>query len=206
MAEKKKNLSEYDVHTVPNAATMTFAVLVSEWNHEITFALRDGAIKTLKEHGATDENIFIKYVPGSFELPYAAKLAAVNMDVDAIICLGCVIQGETRHFEFINNAVANGITQVGIDTEIPVIFGVLTPDTMQQAQDRAGGKHGNKGDEAAITAIKMANLAEDLNSLNDFWWDDELEDEFYDDDEFHDDDDDDLPFDDDREDDYPKLN
>lgn len=207
MAEKKKNLSEYDVNSVPDATAMSFLILVSEWNHEITFALRDGAVQTLKKHGALDDNITIKYVPGSFELPSAAKFAAKNIMVDAIICLGCVIQGETRHFEFINSAVAHGITNVSIEMELPVIFGVLTPDTMKQAKDRAGGKHGNKGDEAAISAIKMVDLNDDLCAENDLWWAD-MDEDFYDDDddEFYDDDDDDLPFDDDRNDDYPKLN
>ncbi len=208
MSEKKKNLSDYDVHSVPDATNMSFAILVSEWNHEITFALRDGAVDTLKKHGAAEENIIVKYVPGSFELPTAAKIAARNLMVDAIICIGCVIQGETRHFEFINNAVANGITQVAIETQIPVIFGVLTPDTMEQAKDRAGGKHGNKGDEAAISAIKMADLSDDLTYNDDPWWD-ELDEEFYDDDDefYGDDDDDDLPFDDDDDkEDFSKLN
>ncbi|TVQ08077.1 MAG: 6,7-dimethyl-8-ribityllumazine synthase [Bacteroidetes bacterium] len=208
MSEKKKNLSDYDIHSVPDATNMSFAILVSEWNHEITFALRDGAVDTLKKHGAAEENIIVKYVPGSFELPSAAKIVAQNLFVDAIICIGCVIQGETRHFEFINNAVANGITKVAIESEIPVIFGVLTPDTMEQAKDRAGGKHGNKGDEAAISAIKMADLSDDLTYNDDQGWD-ELDEEFYDDDDefYGDDDDDDLPFDDDdNKGDFSKLN
>lgn len=203
MSEKKKNLSEYDVNDIPDAIDMSFAILVSEWNSEITFALRDGAINTLKKHGALDEAITIKYVPGSFELPLAAKFAADNLFVDAVICLGCVIQGETRHFEFINNAVAQGITNVGLQTETPIIFGVLTPDNWEQAKDRAGGKHGNKGDEAAITAIKMAALKMDLVDFDDDeWYANEYDENFLDDD--------DLPFDDDDEDfedkDITKLN
>jgi 6,7-dimethyl-8-ribityllumazine synthase len=188
MSDKKKNLSDYDIHSVPDASEMSFAILVSEWNHEITFALRDGAVETLKKHGASEENIAVKYVPGSFELPLAAKYAAENLFVDAVICIGCVIQGETRHFEFINIAVANGITNVGLETETPVIYGVLTPDNWEQAKDRAGGKHGNKGDEAAITAIKMAALKKDIV--------------LYDDEEWfsHESEEDDHPFDDEDED------
>ncbi len=194
MTEKKKNLSDYDFNAVPDASDMSFVIIVSEWNHEITFALRDGAVKTLMKHGALEENITIKYVPGSFELTLAAKYAAENLFPDAIICIGCVIQGETRHFEFINNAVAHGITQVGLQTEVPVIFGVLTPDTFQQAKDRAGGKHGNKGDEAAITAIKMADLRNDLGQFDpdDLWestFDDDYDDDFDDEGPFRDDDD-----------------
>lgn len=191
MSEKKKNLSEYDVNDIPDAIDMSFAILVSEWNSEITFALRDGAINTLKKHGALDEAITIKYVPGSFELPLAAKFAADNLFVDAVICLGCVIQGETRHFEFINNAVAQGITNVGLQTETPIIFGVLTPDNWEQAKDRAGGKHGNKGDEAAITAIKMAALKMDIVEFDDDeWFANEYDENFMDEDEPFDDDED----------------
>jgi 6,7-dimethyl-8-ribityllumazine synthase len=188
MSEKKKNLSEYDLNSVPDATEMTFAILVSEWNHEITFALRDGALETLKKHGTSPDNITIKYVPGSFELPLAAKYAAENLFVDAVICIGCVIQGETRHFEFINIAVANGITTVGLETETPVIYGVLTPDNYEQAKDRAGGKHGNKGDEAAISAIKMVALKKDIVIYDDEDW------------YSHEADEDNLPFDDDEED------
>ncbi|TVQ83162.1 MAG: 6,7-dimethyl-8-ribityllumazine synthase [Bacteroidetes bacterium] len=162
MSDKKKNLSEYDIHAVPDASDMRFGILVSEWNDEITFELCRGAIDTLKKHGAKDENIEIHYVPGSFELPLGAQYVAQTGKVDSVICIGCVIQGETRHFEFICNAAAVGITNVGLKTDIPVIFGVLTPDTWQQAKDRAGGKHGNKGDEAAITAIKMVHLKRNL--------------------------------------------
>ncbi len=158
MSEKKKNLSDYDIHAVPDASTMKFGIVVSEWNDEITFALCRGAIDTLMKHGAKDENIQLHYVPGSFELPLGARFLTNAGEVDAVICIGCVIQGETRHFDFICNAVADGITNLGLQTNVPVIFGVLTPNTWEQAKDRAGGKHGNKGDEAAITAIKMVNL------------------------------------------------
>lgn len=162
MADKKKNLSEYDIKAVPETKGMRFGIVVAEWNDEITFELCRGAIDTLKKHGVEDDDIDIHYVPGSFELPMGAQLVAETRKVDAIICLGCVIQGETRHFEFICHAAADGITNVGLKTNIPVIFGVLTPDTWQQAKDRAGGKHGNKGDEAAISAIKMVDLRRKL--------------------------------------------
>jgi 6,7-dimethyl-8-ribityllumazine synthase len=162
MEAKKKNLSNYDPANIPDAANMRFGIVVSEWNDKITFALLQGAVDTLKKHGATEDNIDVHYVPGSFELTLGAQFLADTENYDAIICLGCVIQGETRHFEFICNAVANGITNVSIQWNIPVIFGVLTPDNWQQAADRAGGKHGNKGDEAALTAIKMVALKNNL--------------------------------------------
>jgi 6,7-dimethyl-8-ribityllumazine synthase len=162
MAEKKKNLSEYKQPVVESAGSLHIGILVSEWNEEITNALCEGALTTLKENGVKEENIHIYYVPGSFELPLAAKFLSHCSNIHAIICLGCVIQGETRHFEFISQAVANGITQVGIETNVPVIFGILTTDNYQQAQERAGGKHGNKGVEAAIAAIKMIGLQKKL--------------------------------------------
>jgi len=158
MDTKKKNLSEYDLTKIPSAKGMRVAIVVSEWNNQITFALRDGAIEMLKKHGAKEKHISIHYVPGSYELPQGAQLLANTASYDAVICIGCVIQGETRHFEFICNAVAHGITEVALKFNIPVVFGVLTPDTWQQGIDRAGGVHGNKGDEAAITAIKMIDL------------------------------------------------
>jgi 6,7-dimethyl-8-ribityllumazine synthase len=152
------NLSDYDPSLVPDASEMRFAIVVADWNSEITFALLDGAENTLLKHGAEAKNIIIKHVPGSFELTLGAQYVAENEDVDAIICLGCVIQGETPHFNYICQGVAMGITQLNIDYNIPFIFGVLTTDNLQQAKDRSGGRLGNKGDEAAITAIKMAAL------------------------------------------------
>ena len=132
-----------------------FAVIVSEWNEEVTESLYQGAYETLVANGVAKENIIRKSVPGSFELTLAAQWMAEQKNIDAVICLGCVIQGETRHFDFICDAVAHGITNVALKYNKPVIFGVLTPNNQKQALDRAGGKHGNKGDEAAITAIKM---------------------------------------------------
>jgi 6,7-dimethyl-8-ribityllumazine synthase len=158
MSSVNKNLSVSEGSQIPNAAAFKFGVVYSEWNHEITNALKEGAVNTLIANGAKKENIIIRQVPGSFELTLGAQYMAEATDVDAIICLGCVIQGETRHFDFICDAVAKGITDLNIEYNIPFIFGVLTPDTQQQAIDRAGGKHGNKGDEAAVTAIKMLGL------------------------------------------------
>lgn len=156
------NLSQYDPDSVPDASRMRFGIVVADWNREITWALLDGAVKTLKKHGAPDKSIFIKHVPGSFELTIGAQLMAENLDLDAIICLGCVIQGETPHFTYICQGVTQGITQLNLEYNMPFIFGVLTTDNKQQAVDRAGGKHGNKGDEAAITAIKMASFQMDI--------------------------------------------
>ncbi len=132
-----------------------FGIVVSEWNEEVTESLYAGAVQTLLESGATRENIIRINVPGSFELTLGAQWMAKREEIDAVICLGCVIQGETKHFDFICQACAQGITDVGLKYDKPVIFGVLTTDNQKQANERAGGKHGNKGDEAAVTAIKM---------------------------------------------------
>jgi 6,7-dimethyl-8-ribityllumazine synthase len=156
------NLSAYDPENVPDASEMRFGVVVSDWNSEITWALLNGAISTLKKHGVTDENIVVKHVPGSFELTLGAQFLAEYDDLDALICLGCIIQGETPHFTYICQSVTQGITTLNLEYNIPFIFGVLTTLNQQQAMERAGGKHGNKGDEAAITAIKMAALHRDI--------------------------------------------
>lgn len=155
MASSQKNLSEYSDKNISSISDKRFAVIVSEWNEEVTEALYSGAFETLISNGAQREHIIRKNVPGSFELTLAAQWMAQREDIDAVICIGCVIQGETKHFDFICSAVAHGITEVGLKYNKPVIFGVLTPNSQKQALDRAGGKHGNKGDEAAITAIKM---------------------------------------------------
>ncbi|MPM10341.1 6,7-dimethyl-8-ribityllumazine synthase [bioreactor metagenome] len=136
---------------------MKFAIVVADWNSDVTYALLSGANGLLLQCGAEEENIQIIHVPGSFELPVAAEWMARKNCYDAVICLGCVIQGETRHFDFISQAVAQGIMQVGVNHATPVIFGVLTTDNMEQAKARAGGKHGNKGVEAAATAILMVS-------------------------------------------------
>jgi 6,7-dimethyl-8-ribityllumazine synthase len=152
------NFSSYDPGRVPSGEEMRIAIVVSDWNSEITFALLDGAVKTLKKHEVSPSNIHIQHVPGSFELTLGAQFFAEYDDVDAVICLGCVIKGETPHFEYICMGVVQGITQLNLEYNIPFVFGVLTTKTHQQAFDRAGGKYGNKGDEAAITALKMAAL------------------------------------------------
>ncbi|NMM46884.1 6,7-dimethyl-8-ribityllumazine synthase [Marinigracilibium pacificum] len=162
MATSLKSLSDYSSKNLSGAQDKVYAIVVSEWNDTITEALYEGAYETLIQNGVKKENIVKRYVPGSYELTLGAQWMAEIEDVDAVICLGCVIQGETRHFDFICDAVANGITNVGLKYNKPVIFGVLTPDNMKQALDRAGGKHGNKGDEAAITAMKMLGLKESL--------------------------------------------
>lgn len=160
MASHLKNLSDFSHTTIPNGMAFKIAIVVAEWNAKITGALYEGALQTLLKHGVKEENIITMAVPGSFELTAAAEiLLNRNTSLDAVICIGCVIQGDTKHFDFICDAVANGITNVGIKHSKPVIFGVLTTNDEEQAIDRAGGKHGNKGDEAAITALKMANFA-----------------------------------------------
>ncbi len=136
--------------------------MVSEWNDRITDSLFKGAEECLLEHGITKENILMRHVPGSFELPLGAKWMLENTNVDAVICIGCIIQGETRHFDFIAQAVADGIMKVGLKFSKPVIFSVLTCNTMEQAEDRAGGKHGNKGVEGAASCLKMLALADSL--------------------------------------------
>jgi 6,7-dimethyl-8-ribityllumazine synthase len=157
-----KNLSAYDPGAVPDAHDMKFGIVVSDWNHEVTFSLLDGTVKTLKKHGVTDSNIIVKHVPGTFELTLGAQFIAEYDDVDGVICIGCVIQGETPHFTYICQGVTQGITQLNLDYNIPFIFGVLTTDNLKQAQERAGGVHGNKGDEAAVTAIRMAALQREM--------------------------------------------
>jgi 6,7-dimethyl-8-ribityllumazine synthase len=158
MATSLKNLSDYNPETIPTAEDMRIAIIVSEWNPEITSGLLEGAYNTLLKHDAKPENIKVEFVPGSYELTSGARMAAESGMFDAVICLGCVIQGETRHFDFICQGVTIGLTSLNVNYNIPFILGVLTTNDLQQAKDRAGGKHGNKGDEAAITAIKMIAL------------------------------------------------
>ena len=158
MTTKKTNLSVYNPDMIPSGKDLRIGIVVSEWNTTITNSLLEGAYSTLVKHGVADENITVEHVPGSFELPTGAKFMFKYGKYDAVICLGCVIQGETRHFDFICDAVANAIAQLAMDENRPVIFGVLTTNDMQQAIDRSGGKHGNKGVEAAITALKMADM------------------------------------------------
>lgn len=156
------DLSEYDTASVPDAGKMRFGIVVSDWNKEVTHSLLEGSLTTLKKHGASESNIVVRHVPGSFELTLGAQFLAEYDDLDAIICLGCVIQGETPHFSFICQGVTQGITQLNLEYNIPFIFGVLTTLDHKQALERAGGKHGNKGDEAAVTAIRMAALQREM--------------------------------------------
>ncbi len=162
MATSGKNLSEIDKRNTPSATLFKFGIVVSEWNAEITDALCDGARDTLLKLGASTRHVHIQHVPGSFELPIGARLMIDSGEYDAIIAIGSVIQGETRHFEFVCNAVAQGVKDISLATGVPVIFCVLTDDTIAQARARSGGKHGNKGVEAAIAAVKMAHLRHNL--------------------------------------------
>ena len=163
MSSSLKNLSDFSHSVIPSGKAYKFGVVVAEWNVEITGALYNGAYASLLEHGVIADNVYTYWVPGSFELISGTDLLLKkNTNLDAVICLGCVIQGETRHFDFICDAVANGIGNVALKYSKPVIFGVLTTGNQQQSIDRAGGKHGNKGVEAAVTAIKMAHLAATL--------------------------------------------
>ncbi|WP_242085296.1 6,7-dimethyl-8-ribityllumazine synthase [Aestuariivivens sediminis] len=157
MATENKNLSNYDKSTIPNANKFRFGIVVSEWNDTITGNLYEGAYNTLLEHGVLPKNIITWHVPGSFELIYGCKKMQKQM-VNAVIAIGSVIQGETKHFDFVCEAVAQGIKDLNVNSETPVVFCVLTDNNMQQALDRSGGKHGNKGIESAIAAIKMAEL------------------------------------------------
>ncbi len=163
MASALKNLSTYDEATIPSATEMKFGIVVSEWNKEITHALYEGCYDTLIKHGARADNIHTIQVPGTFELPMGGKiLASHHTSLNAVICIGCVIKGETKHNEYINNAVALGLTTLSVSSNIPFIFGVLTPNDKPQALDRAGGKYGNKGVEAAVTAIRMGAIKTEL--------------------------------------------
>ena len=171
MATAYHNLSDYDFNSVPDASQMRFGIVVSEWNHNITFgivvsewnhnitgALLEGAVNTLKKHGAKDENILVYYVPGSFELTFGSSQLVKSGKVDAVIALGCVVRGDTPHFDYVCAGATQGITELNATTDTPVIYGLITTNNMQQAEDRAGGKLGNKGDECAITAIKMIDF------------------------------------------------
>ncbi|WP_159801654.1 6,7-dimethyl-8-ribityllumazine synthase [Flavobacterium sp. MK4S-17] len=158
MATINRNLSEYDKNTIPNAKGLRFGIVVSEWNETITSGLHQGAVEALLENGVNNDDIVTWHVPGSFELVYGSKKMLQTQNVDAVIAIGSVIQGETKHFDFVCEAVSQGIKDLNVQTDVPVIFCVLTDNTMQQAIDRSGGKHGNKGTEGAVAAIKMAYL------------------------------------------------
>lgn len=162
MATKLKNLSDTNLENSKAFTKTKISLVVAEWNGEITFALRDGAIEFLTKMGVKEKNILISYVPGAYELAFGAQLVALGNKYDAVITIGCIIKGDTPHFDFISDACANGIMQVGLSYGLPVIFGVLTTNDLKQAKERSGGKHGNKGIEAAETALKMIALQSEL--------------------------------------------
>lgn len=158
MATILHNLSDYDLSKVPDASNMCFGIVVAERNLEVTGALLEGCVSTLEKHGTLPENIHVKTVPGSFELIYGAHQMCLNGGYDAVIILGCVIRGETPHFDNICQGVTYGVARLNAKSEIPVIYGLLTTNDLQQAKDRSGGKLGNKGEECAVVAIKMAKF------------------------------------------------
>ncbi len=160
MSSKDKNLSSST--TDLDISDKHIGIVWSKWNEDITSALKDGCIKTLTKHGIKKDALTVIEVPGAFELPYGAKLLLGQKQMHAVICIGCVIKGETKHDEYINKTVAQSISMLSLTANKPVIYGVLTPNDKQQALDRAGGKYGNKGDEAAITAIQMIHLSDQL--------------------------------------------
>lgn len=153
-----KDLSDYKLEQLEIINDISIGILVSEWNQEITRSLLEGSLDTLKKYGVKDNQLQIETVPGSYELPTAAQMMVKFAEVDAVICLGTIIQGETRHFEFISQSVSQGLNRVALDYTTPVIFGILTTENLEQAHERAGGKHGNKGVEAAASALKMLSL------------------------------------------------
>jgi len=159
MATFLQNPAESDVENLSDASKFRFAIVVSEWNEKITETLKEGAVETLLQHGVKPENIIISHVPGSFELIFGAKDIARQTNPDAVIVIGCVIRGETPHFDYVCSGVTQGIAHLNIVGSVPYIFGLLTTNNLQEALDRAGGKYGNKGSEYAATAIKMVNLS-----------------------------------------------
>lgn len=161
MSSKDKNLSSKTTSD-KDLSSKSIGIVWSRWNEDITAALKDGCIKTLKKNGLHKDNLHVIEVPGAFELPFGAKLLLGQQKLDAVICIGCVIKGETKHDEYINKTVAQTIAMLGLSSGKPVIYGVLTPNTKEQALDRAGGQFGNKGDEAAMTAIEMIHLSDQL--------------------------------------------
>lgn len=166
MSSKDKNLSEPVIEGVTLPSGSKVGIVTAAWNEEITFSMRDACIDTLKESGLAKENLINITVPGAFELPTGAKLLLSQHSLDAVVCIGCVIKGETKHDEYISNAVAQGIMQLSLLSGKPVIFGVLTPNDWEQAKDRSGGKYGNKGVEAAHTAIQMIQLAKEVKTAD----------------------------------------
>ncbi|NOQ74964.1 MAG: 6,7-dimethyl-8-ribityllumazine synthase [Crocinitomix sp.] len=164
MATANKNLSQYEKGTIPNGADFRIGIVVSEWNDDITSPLMNGAIEALRENGVKKKNIIVKNVPGTFELPLGCQfLLEADEDMDGVIAIGCVIQGETKHFDFVCQGATQGIMAVTMEYNTPVSFCVLTDNTKQQSIDRSGGKHGNKGIECAVSLLKMIGLQEELD-------------------------------------------
>ncbi len=164
MASALKNLSTYDESNIPSAEGLKFGIIVSDYHNDITYPLYEGAYETLVKHGVKEEDIHTIQVPGAFELPVGARILAQSKVLDGYICLGCVIKGETTHNEYINTSIANALMSMGVASGKPFVFGLLTPNDHQQAVDRSGGKHGNKGVETAVAAIRMATLKKELGT------------------------------------------
>ena len=162
MATALRNLSEYNKDFVPNGADYKIGIVVSEWNENITFNLLKGAKQALLENGVKEENIHIHTVPGAFELPLGAQLLLEATFLDGVVAIGCVIQGETKHFDYVCSAATNGIAKLNLKYNRPISFCLLTDNTLQQSIDRSGGKHGNKGVECAIACMKMIDLKKSL--------------------------------------------
>lgn len=162
MATSIKNLSDYDKNIISNGADYKIGIVVSEWNEQITEALLEGALKTLKEHGVQDNHLAVKRVPGAFELPLGAQYLLEQKKLDGVLTIGTVIQGETKHFDFVCNGATQGIMQVMLKYNTPISFCVLTDNNIQQSIDRSGGKHGNKGVECAVSLLKMIQLQRSL--------------------------------------------
>lgn len=161
MASALHNLSSYDATSVPSAKGMSFAIVVADWNDQYTYAMAEAAIETLKKHGADEDDIIVKHVPGSFELIYGAAWMVENEQADAVIAIGCVIRGDTPHFDYICQGTTQGLAELNLKADVPVIYGLLTCNNAEQAAERCGGRLGNKGTECAVTAIKMVAYGED---------------------------------------------
>lgn len=164
MATENKNLSLYNKEEIPNGADFKIGIVVSEWNYDITGSLLKGAKAALLDNGVKEKNIIIKHVPGAFELPLGCQfMLEADDDLDGIVAIGCVIQGETKHFDFVCQGATQGIMRVNMEYNTPVSFCLLTDNTKQQSIDRSGGKHGNKGTECAVACLKMIGIQEDLD-------------------------------------------
>lgn len=173
MATFLKHIADKEKNEGLSAESMSFAIVVAEWNRKITEALLQSAVNTLLAYGASEDHIYIEWVPGTVELTYGAKIMSEHLRPDAVICIGCVIRGETPHFDYVCQSATYGITQLNIQEDIPFIFCVLTTNDLSQAEERAGGKYGNKGEEAAIAAITMVAMHEKLDKIAPLFDDDD---------------------------------